>query len=92
MFSKQLKSLLGNLKQAEEKLLSLLSSGTVAEEKLLEEAGLKEVEKLLSALANQTPKLVIKTKEIFKELHIVCHTFSFFISFFSSAIFLKVSP
>ena len=66
MFSKQLKSLLVNLKQAEEKLLSLLSSGTVAEEKLLEEAGLKEVEKLLSSLTSETPKLVIKTKELFK--------------------------
>ena len=43
-----------------------MSSGKVAEEKLLEEAGLKEVEKLLSSLTSETPKLVIKTKELFK--------------------------
>ncbi len=68
MFSKQLKSLLVNLKQAEEKLLSLLSSGTVAEEKLLEEAGLKEVEKLLSSLTSETPKLVqIEKQRLDKE-------------------------
>ena len=66
VFSKQLESLLVDLKQAEVELLSLLSSGKVAEEKLLEEAGLKEVEKSLSSLTNDTPKLVIKTKELFK--------------------------